>query len=180
MHIIRDPRNVISSILYHFSKKNYSEAKEFLFDENKALGKKFNLEDPNANRNIFTVISSWKNHYNSWKQFKKNYLLIKYEDLILDPHKEFNKLAEYLSKLLNLEFDASKVNLAVKSNSFENLKKLEKENGFVEAINDKETGKKKQFFNLGPENDWKKLLDTKLKDDIEKEFETEMRELGYI
>ena len=180
VHIIRDPRNVISSILYHFSKKNYSEAKEFLFDENKALGKKFNLEDPNANRNIFTVISSWKNHYNSWKQFKKNYLLIKYEDLILDPHKEFNKLAEYLSKLLNLEFDASKVNLAVKSNSFENLKKLEKENGFVEAINDKETGKKKQFFNLGPENDWKKLLDTKLRQDIEKEFETEMRELGYI
>ena len=180
VHIIRDPRNVISSILYHFSKKNYSEAKEFLFDENKALGKKFNLEDPNANRNIFTVISSWKNHYNSWKQFKKNYLLIKYEDLILDPHKEFNKLAEYLSKLLNLEFDASKVNLAVRSNSFENLKKLEKENGFVEAINDKETGKKKQFFNLGPENDWKKLLDTKLRQDIEKEFETEMRELGYI
>jgi hypothetical protein len=180
VHIIRDPRNVISSILYHFSKKNYSEAKEFLFDENKALGKRFNLEDPNANRNIFTVISSWKNHYNSWKQFKKNYLLIKYEDLILDPNKEFNKLAEYLSKLLNLEFDASKVNLAVRSNSFENLKKLEKENGFVEAINDKETGKKKQFFNLGPENDWKKLLDTKLRQDIETEFETEMRELGYI
>ena len=180
VHITRDPRNVISSILYHFSKKNYSEAKEFLFDENKALGKKFNLQDPDANRNIFTVISSWKNHYNSWKQFKKNYLLIKYEDLILDPHREFNKLAEYLSKLLNLEFDAAKVNLAVRSNSFENLKKLEKENGFVEAINDKETGKKKQFFNLGPKNDWKKLLDTKLKDDIEKEFETEMRELGYI
>ena len=180
VHIIRDPRNVISSILYHFSKKNYSEAKEFLFNENKALGKKFDLKDPNVNKNIFTVISSWKNHFNSWKQFNKNYLLIKYEDLILDPHKEFNKLAEYLSKLLNLEFDASKVNLAVRSNSFENLKKLEKENGFVEAINDKETGKKKQFFNLGPENDWKKLLDTKLRQDIEKEFETEMRELGYI
>ena len=180
VHIVRDPRNVISSILYHFSKKNYSEAKEFLFDENKALGKKFDLKDPNVNKNIFTVISSWKNHFNSWKQFNKNYLLIKYEDLILDPHKEFNNLAEYLSKLLNLEFDANKVNLAVRSNSFENLKKLEKENGFVEAINDKETGKKKQFFNLGPENDWKKLLDTELKQDIEKEFETEMRELGYI
>ena len=71
-------------------------------------------------------------------------------------------------------------NRAVIDNGIENLKKLEKENGFVEAINDKETGKKKQFFNLGPENDWKKLLDTKLKQDIEKEFETEMRELGYI
>ena len=180
VHIVRDPRNVISSILYHFSKKNYWDAKEFLFDENKAIGKKFDLKDPNVNKNIFTVISSWKNHYNSWKQFKKNYLLIKYEDLIQDPHKEFNKLAEYLSKLLNLKIDATKVNLAVRSNSFENLKKLEKENGFVEAIIDKETGEKKRFFNLGPENNWEKLLDLKLKEDIEKEFKTEMRELGYI
>ena len=180
MHIVRDPRNVISSILYHFSKKNYLDAKEFLFDENKAIGKKFDLKDPNVNKNIFTVISSWKNHYNSWKQFKKNYLLIKYEDLIQDPHKEFNKLAEYLSKLLNLKIDATKVNLAVRSNSFANLKKLEKENGFVEAISDKETGEKKRFFNLGPENNWEKLLDIKLKEDIEKEFKTEMRELGYI
>ena len=180
IHIVRDPRNVISSILYHFSKKNYIEAKEFLFDENKALGKKFDLKDPDVNKNIFTVISSWKNHFNSWKQFKKNYLLIKYEDLIQDPHKEFNKLAEYLSKLLNLKFDATKINLSVKSNSFENLKKLEKENGFVEAINDKKTGEIKRFFNLGPENDWKKLLDIRLKEDIEREFETEMRELGYI
>ena len=180
VHIVRDPRNVISSILYHFSKKNYWDAKKFLFDENKALGKKFDIKDPNVNKNIFTVISSWKNHYNSWKQFKRNYLLIKYEDLIQDPHEEFNKLAEYLSKLLNLKFDATNINLSVRSNSFENLKKFEKENGFVEAINDKETGEIKRFFNLGPENDWKKLLDIKLKEDIEKEFKTEMRELGYI
>ena len=180
VHIIRDPRNVIPSILYHFSKKNYSEAKKFLFDENKALGKKFDLKDPDVNKNIFTVISSWKNHYNSWKQFKKNYLLVKYEDLIQEPHKEFNKLAQYLSKLLNLKFDATKINLAVNSNSFESLKKLENKNGFVEAIKDKETGEVKQFFNLGPENNWEKLLDIKLKEDIEKEFETEMRELGYI
>ena len=61
-----------------------------------------------------------------------------------------------------------------------NLKKLEIEGGFGEAIKDKETGKVKQFFNLGPENDWKKLLDDRLIDSIEKEFETEMRELGYI
>ena len=126
------------------------------------------------------MISSWKSHYNSWKQFKKNYILIKYEDLIRDPHKEFSRLVEYLSKLLDLKFDSTKVNLAVNSNSFMNLKKLEKENGFAEAVNDKKTGEKKKFFNLGPENNWEKLLDINLKKDIEKEFETEMRELGYI
>jgi hypothetical protein len=180
VHIVRDPRNVISSILYHFSKKNYEEAREFLFDERRVIGKKFDPKDPNVNKHIFTVLGSWKNHYLSWKEFKKNYLLIKYEDLLSNPQAEFHKLSEYLSKHLNVKFENDKINHAIKSNSFENLKKLEKENGFIEAINDKETGEKKRFFNLGPENDWKKLLNIKLKEDIEKEFKTEMRELGYI
>ena len=60
------------------------------------------------------------------------------------------------------------------------LKKLEKENGFAEAVSDKETGEKKRFFNLGPDNDWEKLIDKKLREDIEKEFKIEMIELGYI
>ena len=180
VHIVRDPRNVISSVLYHFSKKNYEEAKKFLFDENKALGKKFDVNDPNANRNIFTVISSWKNHYNSWKQFKKNYLLIRYEDLLANPYREFIKLSEYLSKLLSIKFENEKIDTAVKSNSFENLQRLERENGFSESIIDKKTGLKKRFFNLGPENDWTKLLNNELRENIEKEFEIEMRELKYI
>lgn len=180
IHIVRDPRNVISSILYHYSKKNYEEAKDFLFDERKAIGKRFDPNDPEVNRNIFTVLSSWKNHYTSWKQFKKNYLLIKYEDLLSNPKDEFYNLSNYLSKLLSIEFENNKINHAIKSNSFENLKKLEKEGGFEEAVSDKETGEKKEFFNLGPANDWSKLLSSELRESIEKEFEVEMRELGYI
>ena len=180
VHIVRDPRNVISSILYHYSKKNYEEAKDFLFDERKAIGKRFDPNDPEVNRNIFTVLSSWKNHYTSWKQFKKNYLLIKYEDLLLNSKDEFYNLSNYLSKLLSVEFENDKINHAIKSNSFENLKKLEKEGGFEEAVSDKETGEKKEFFNLGPKNDWSKLLSNELRESIEKEFEVEMRELGYI
>ena len=151
-----------------------------MFDQNKALGKKFDLNDPNANRNIFTVVSSWKNHYNSWKQFKKNYFLIKYEDLLANPYREFIKLSEYLSKLLNIKFENERIDTAIKSNSFENLQRLEKENGFAESIIDKKTGQKKLFFNLGPDNNWTKLLKNELKESIEKEFETEMRELKYI
>ena len=180
VHIVRDPRNVISSILYHYSKKNYEEAKDFLFDERKAIGKRFDPNDPEVNRNIFTVLSSWKNHYTSWKQFKKNYLLIKYEDLLSNPKDEFYNLSNYLSKLLSIEFENNKINHAIKSNSFENLKKLEKEGGFEEAVSDKETGEKKEFFNLGPANDWSKLLSSELRESIEREFEVEMRELGYI
>ena len=50
IHIVRDPRNVISSIVYHFSKKNYEEAREFLFDENKDKESKHIYENKNKNK----------------------------------------------------------------------------------------------------------------------------------
>ena len=47
-------------------------------------------------------------------------------------------------------------------------------------MEDKNTGKIKKFFNLGPKNDWKSLLDEKIIKDIENKFEQEMIELGYL
>ena len=42
------------------------------------------------------------------------------------------------------------------------------------------TGKKINFFNLGPKNDWKELLNEEIKKKIEINFEKEMIELGYL
>ena len=42
------------------------------------------------------------------------------------------------------------------------------------------TGKKIPFFNLGPKNDWRKILDPEIKKKIEGAFRKDMRELGYI
>ena len=180
IHIVRDPRNVISSVLYHYSKKNYSEAKEFLFDENRALGKKYNPDSQNDNNDMFTLITSWKTHYNSWKNFKKNYLLIKYENLVSEPDKEFRKISKYISNLMDFKIEDKKIDQAIKSNEFENLKRIEKKDGFREAIKNKETGETKRFFNLGPNNKWQNLLDLKIRDEIEAKFKKEMQELGYL
>ena len=60
------------------------------------------------------------------------------------------------------------------------MKSLEKKIGFFEAKTHQETGKKIPFFNLGPKNDWKKLLDPKIKEKIEKAFKKEMTELNYL
>ena len=35
IYIVRDPRNVITSVKNHYSLSNYDEAKNFLFNENK-------------------------------------------------------------------------------------------------------------------------------------------------
>ena len=40
--------------------------------------------------------------------------------------------------------------------------------------------KEKLFFNLGPSNDWRKLLDGKIKIKLEKAFAKEMIELEYL
>ncbi len=61
-----------------------------------------------------------------------------------------------------------------------NLKKIEINEGFSEAIKDKKTGKIKNFFHLGPENKWENILDKNVKENIEREFEEEMKDLGYL
>ena len=179
IYVVRDPRNVVTSILNHYSKKNYHEAREFIFEENKYMGRDLNKNKFNDNQ-MLTIISSWKTNYNSWKSFPKNYFLIKYENLIENPEKEFFKLSKYLSKILNVKLDEEKIKIAIKSNSFENLKKLEDNYGFKEAVEDEKERKKIKFFNLGPKNKWQDLLDFKTKNLIEEKFKIEMKELGYL
>ena len=40
--------------------------------------------------------------------------------------------------------------------------------------------KKSDFFNLGPKNNWQKLINENIKTQIEKNFNNEMKELGYL
>jgi hypothetical protein len=125
------------------------------------------------------LASSWGNHYSSWKKFKKNNLLIKYENLINDPEKEFVKLCNFIESISNLKFEKKLILKTIENCNFNNIKKQEASNGFSEGTNDK-ANIKNEFFNLGPENDWKKLLNKEIKGEIEVLFENEMKEAGYL
>ena len=126
------------------------------------------------------MISSWNNHYNAWKKINKNYLLIKYEDLINDPEKELNKIVVYLHNINKLKIDKKKIDNILKTTTFENLKKLEDEGLFNETNFDPKTNKLKSFFNTGPNQNWTKFINKDIKNEIEKNFYKEMKELGYI
>ena len=180
INIVRDPRNVITSVKHYYSLKTYDEAFKFISDENKFLGK-FDLKNNFDRQTQFpTFISSWNNHYNSWKNFKKNHLLVKYEDLIEKPEKTFGTITKFLCKLLDLKVDKQKILKAIEHSSFNKLKKDEEKLGLIEAPVEHKTKIKKQFFYLGPKNNWKKILPTEIKHKIEKRFEKEMSELGYL
>ena len=181
IYVVRDPRAVVTSVLHHFQKKNYNEAKDFIFESNQIMGISSNKKkETYRDMEIKTLISSWKNHYNSWKSFPNNNLLIKYEDLVKDPFTEFGKLEKYLSNILQIKFDNNKIEKCINNNSFDNLKKIEENKGFIEATNDSVTNKKRKFFNLGPENIWQNLLPSEIKESIESNFRLEMEELGYL
>ena len=146
IYIVRDPRNVITSILHHYHKSSYQEAKEFIFDENRWLGLLKETNTKARDIDLPTLIGSWKTHYNSWKVVNKNFLLIKYEELLLNPENEFKKIIEYLKNLIQINIDGQRFKRAIEACSFKNLKTIEDKEGFIESVHDRESDNKKKIL----------------------------------
>ena len=158
IYIVRDPRNVVTSYAHHYN-LNINEATDALLDKSSFLVK--------TEKNCKAFMGSWDFNYNSWKKFelKKKYLLIKYEDLVNKKKNTLLKIFRFLESLGASKFkiDMVKLNKAIKSTEFDKMKDLEKKETFYEGVLDVKTGKRKVFFNLGPKNDWRRILDQKTK-----------------
>ena len=89
------------------------------------------------------------------------------------------EIADFVGNLLKLKFTEDQIDNAISLSSFDKLEKMEKDNGFTESTIGKD-GKRNKFFFLGPKNDWKKILNNNTTSLIEKEFESEMKELKYL
>ena len=177
IYIVRDPRNIISSLAYHYS-LDIDSAKKMLFSSKRVLGNETSYK---SKGHVYTVLGNWANHDNSWKKLDpENTLFLKYEDLIIDSKLQILKIANFLKKYLKVNFTDSVIENTLLSTEFNNLKFLEKRNGFYESVTNKITNKKMDFFNLGKENDWKRLLDDKTRLEIEEKFSKELGELGYL
>ena len=177
IYVVRDPRNVITSVMNHFG-LNVDKAFEFMTDIQK--GTSFKIEDDFS---TYTFLSNWSNHYKSWahsKNFRK--LIIKYEDLEVNKYETFRDIVVFVNALLNRteRVDKKKLENAVKSTNFNVLKNLEKNKGFGEALYSEKDKKKRTFFNLGFNNRWKKLLREDIRKNLESNFRSEMKELGYL
>ena len=177
IYIVRDPRNVVSSWA-KFASQSVEEAADTMIKSYRFGG------DINKKEKSLVYMGTWNGNFNSWKSLKdvRRYLLIKYEDLIKDRDAELRKILKFLCNLQGVKFqiDQKKFKNVIESTGFERMQKLEKEQGFREAKVNLKTGEKIPFFNLGPKNDWKKLLDLKIKKKIETAFKKEMTELGYL
>ena len=78
------------------------------------------------------------------------------------------EIIQFINKITNnnIKLDIHRLKNSLKSTAFEKLKAKEKKDGFSEAVPSKKNKNKKTFFHLGPNNNWKNILDKDLKSDL--------------
>ena len=182
VYIVRDPRNVLTSLKNHYS-----------FDDDEALkmitDKTRSLMSNNGSHASLTYISSWAENYLSWfknNQFRR--IFVKYEDLVNNKYETFRDIIVFTNTLMNnVEgVNKSKLQKAIETTNFNVLKKKEISETFdgsgssFKNWRNFHSENKNLFFNLGPENNWKKILKTEISNKIVNSFEKEMKKIGYL
>ena len=179
IYVIRDPRNVITSLKNHYELDN-DQAIKWMTNENNYIYdvNKFDKDGYSD----FQFVSSWNTNYKSWKVQKKVPIkIIRYEDLSNQTFVVFKDVVNFINKKTKNDekINIDKLKNSVNSTFFDKMKEKEKKNGFSEAITSKKNNEKIPFFYLGPKNDWRKLLDKKLKDKLNNLFKKNLIELSY-
>ena len=176
IYIVRDPRNLVTSISHHYSMK-YDQAYDKILDENASLLEK----SRDGDYSNFTFLGSWSNHYKSWKNSKDfKTLFIKYEDLQNNKYDTFRRIIQFIN---DLKGDQSSINEkkflnSINSTNFSNLKNKEENEGFEESVYSK-SGEKKRFFNLGFNNRWQKILPKNILNQLNKNLQKDLNDLSY-
>jgi len=175
IYIIRDPRNVITSVKNHNDFKTYEEALNMMQNDNAVISD-YSYLNNHAKTNI---INSWRINYQSWlRNNSYRRLLIKYEDILNNPYQTFRDIVIFVNTIckFNDNFDEKKLNNSIETTSFKKLQELENQGKFTESVYSIHDNRKVKFFNQGPDNDWKKNLSHELilkmndyyKDDLKK------------
>jgi len=129
IYIIRDPRNVITSIKNHNDFQTYDEALELMQNDNAILTDYKHLK----NFAKTTIMNSWRINYQSWLNnnfFRR--LTIRYEDMVTNPKQTFRDIIIFVNTIcrFNDNFDLKKFNNAVETTSFKSLQNLEEKGKF--------------------------------------------------
>ena len=178
IHVIRDPRNIITSLKNHYDFENYERALKFMQDENKILEDYPHLKNY-AKTNI---INSWRINYQSWmgnKNFRR--LTIRYEDMVKDPQQTFEKLVVFINTLMRFKdkIDPKKLSNDIETTNFKSLQDIENKGKFSENFYSLKDNKKIKFFYQGPENDWKKNLDENMIKKMNEYYKNDLKFFRY-
>lgn len=166
IYVVRNPLDVAVSMIYHFG-LTADEAIARLGDDSVA----------SINDEVFVsdFICSWSTHVKSWADMAERasgkVIVLRYEDMLERPTKYFAKAG----KLIGLGQDRARIERAVKHADFQTLASLEKEHGFVEAVDEKT-----RFFRRGRANQWREALNRQQVQRIVSDHREQMQRFKYV
>ena len=169
IYIIRNPFDVSISLANHFS-CTYDKAIKFLINNSSSLCGSLK----SCKTQVRQYLGSWDYHVMTWnKQQIIPLLVLRYEDLINEPIKEFTKLAMFL----NLTKDQDLIENSIENCKFEKLQFLENktESGFEERPSNCKT-----FFKYGCFGTGKKKLSNVQRSLIKDKFISTLNEFDYL
>ena len=175
IYIIRDPRNVVTSLANHIN-LNVSDAFEYMLKEDNSFSYK-----KDGRYLAFVPLLSWALHQKSWISSKRfPVLTIRYEDLELKTYEIFKEVLLFINKITksSKKINKEKIKKSIQSCEFSKMQKLEKEKGFPEAWINKDKTKNK-FFNLGKKNDYNELLEKKLIIEMNEKFKDQIEKFKF-
>ena len=165
--VIRHPADIAVS-LSHFFSWDLERCVAFLLNEEAALCR----SSKRGGQQVRQFMGSWASHVCSWvDQQEIPVLLLRYEDLLIEPIQHFSQLAAFL----DLPIDDELIKQAVENTSFEKLKaKEEDEGGFHERPDGCE-----RFFRSGRSGEGREQLNPDQKERMEAGFKDDLQRFGY-
>ncbi len=167
IYIVRDPRDIVVSFK-NFSGKSLDETINHVV---------FNKNLSTKTHGAQELISTWDLHVQSWLNYNTvPRLIIKYEDLKLNPKEIVLNIKEFLNKIhkLNIDLSDQQIDQIIQNTNFNNLRTLENQNGFDEAT------RHSKFFRSGKLNQWKDILSNTQVQIIDNNLQPLMKYFNYI
>ena len=175
IYVVRDPRDIAISWSNH-SGLTINESIDFMLDFKSCI--EWTRTKSQLPNNIFpkAYIGAWNEHVLSWTEnnFNVPKLILKYEDLVYDKRESIRKIISFFENEYDIKFQNNEIKISniIKSTEFNYLKKLEEKKGFNEA-------NQGNFFRKGEKDQWKKILEIKQINRIEKKFRDFMNKFSY-
>lgn len=197
IYIVRDPRDVAVSC-YHYDRKGRNIPDDFpvhtyVTTRFMKTDEYFGTWGEHAgswlvnSKNIFQLTrlkggflgtpGSWGENVMSWlgaRGHDRQFLLVRYEDLLDDTHREMTRIAEFLE----LNASADRISRAVELSSADNMRKLEARDS-NEWVTTKNSRKDIGFVRAAKSGEWKKTLSPESVSLIEEAWGPVMQLLGY-
>lgn len=170
IYIVRDPRDVAVSF-YFYNLKVRVIPDGYSMDEFVTRFVAANVV-PYADR-----VGCWQDHVRSWVRLRGStagFSLVRYEDLLADPAKEFSKLAP----MLGIDPAPARIERAIRLSSAAHMRSLEKKQSH-QWITTKDTRQDIPFVREARAGGWRNKLSDSAVRTIEQAWGTTMKELGY-